>query len=679
MLCDQAEKSRNPLKTALKRKKAKTVQFAGNTYVDPSDVEYSSEEEELEAEYLAQQQRQQQQQQQQQAAAAAEADVVDETAKVEPLKPRGAQNGKAESKKPDGSGDAASGKALSRTSEEIFDTRGGDGPKKTSDGTVRDSFFKDDTVETKKITLTPNLLRDDSATRSSSESALKQRPSLDKLDKDVFTKDDKKKKDKKDKDKRPSVIRSFFSRKDKKQRGEEDDESIGGKRSMDVDHERDVEDDESQTSPERGTSLQRNPSKLQKQQPRTEPSPTRKPGGAGQKDNGMNLVAFLSESQVKTRADDRTATMRIVDTGARDSPDEGARPSREPSPASKKAATRTPQVAVKSKHRMDLDEFSTDDEFDAEPSRPPVSKPVQSNGYLAAPQAKGPPSTAEPAPLAQTIKIVPAAAEPPQQRAERLSESPVQVSPVNTSHVPPLVGDTSSQEEDRSSPSPELIGHEDADLHGNKDSIKTSSTTSTSSWNDVSLRAFFDSGSEIRDLLVVVYDKTDVEPVGPEHAAAGNLFREPASKLAEITTVSFRHCPRNHIDANRGNSNWTTCSATGWRENNAREAHSEALMTTPPPQKHINTKKPASTIPPHFDAVMTGRSHLSRTRKICTIHFDDPCVLGDSLGFVCKGREGVARHASRHLHGPRGLFPLFFFSSLLFLFSLSPGPPARSR
>lgn len=653
MLCDQAEKSRNPLKSALKRKKTKTVQFAGNTYVDPSDVEYSSEEEELEAEYLAQQQRQQQQQQQQQqAAAAAEAEVVDETAKVEPLKPRGAQNGKAEPKKQDGSGDAASGKALSRTSEEIFDTRGGDGPKKTSDGTVRDSFFKDDTVETKKITLTPNLLRDDSATRSSSDSALKQRPSLDKLDKDVFTKDDKKKKDKKEKDKKPSVIRSFFSRKDKKQRGEEDDESIGGKRSMDVDHERDVEDDESQTSPERGTSLQRNPSKLQKQQPRTEPSPTRKPGGVGQKDNGMDLVAFLSESQVKTRTDDRTATMRIVDTGARDSPDEGARPSREPSPASKKAATRTLQPAIKSKHRMDLDEFSTDDEFEAEPSRQPVSKPVQSHGYSAGPQAQVAPSTAAPAPLAQTIKMVPAAAaEPPQQRPERLSESPVQVSPVNTSHVPPLVGDTSSQEEDRSSvrssPSPELIGHEDADLHGNKDSITTSSTTSTSTWNDVSLRAFFDSGSEIRDLLVVVYDKTDVEPVGPEHAAAGNLFREPASKLAEITTVSSNHGRRNRMDANLENSNWTTCSATGWRENNAREAHFEEFMTpSAPPQKHTKTQKPASTIPPHLDAVMTGRSHLSTNRKSVSYTLTTRTCLGVPLGFVCKGREGVAWHAS---------------------------------
>ena len=39
-----------------------------------------------------------------------------------------------------------------------------DNPNKSRKGTVRntDSFFKDDTVETRKINLTPSLLRDDS-------------------------------------------------------------------------------------------------------------------------------------------------------------------------------------------------------------------------------------------------------------------------------------------------------------------------------------------------------------------------------------------------------------------------------------------------------------------------------------------------------------------------------------
>lgn len=135
------------------------------------------------------------------------------------------------------------------------------------------------------------------------------------------------------------------------------------------------------------------------------------------------------------------------------------------------------------------------------------------------------------------------------QRGERLSESPVQVSPVNSNHPPALMVDTSSQEEDElmdrsspiSSPSPELV--ESATRSGNRhfaeDSITTSTsatTANTATWNDNNLRAFFDSGADVRDLLAVVYDKSDVEPAGADHPVAGNLFKEQNAKLAEITT-----------------------------------------------------------------------------------------------------------------------------------------------
>ena len=69
MLGDNAEKSKNPLKKAMKRRNAKTVQFAAPTYVEPSDVDYSSEEEggdqPLYADQVDSQTQQQQQQQQQ--------------------------------------------------------------------------------------------------------------------------------------------------------------------------------------------------------------------------------------------------------------------------------------------------------------------------------------------------------------------------------------------------------------------------------------------------------------------------------------------------------------------------------------------------------------------------------------------------------------------------------------
>ena len=60
MLGDEEDKKTgnplNPLKKAMKRRNAKTVQFAAPSYVEPSDVEYSSDEEEGHGEYGAQEQ-----------------------------------------------------------------------------------------------------------------------------------------------------------------------------------------------------------------------------------------------------------------------------------------------------------------------------------------------------------------------------------------------------------------------------------------------------------------------------------------------------------------------------------------------------------------------------------------------------------------------------------------------
>jgi len=172
------------------------------------------------------------------------------------------------------------------------------------------------------------------------------------------------------------------------------------------------------------------------------------------------------------------------------------------------------------------------------------------------------PSQANMAPAAQAMAGQAASKAPavsiPQQAAERLSESPVQVSPAAAAgNPPPLVVDNASQAgEDGisplSTPSPELVEREEAVGSGDasaaaaaaaatpsqKPTSTTPSTTRSESWDDASLRAFFDSGSDIRDLLLVVYDKNDVDDVGLDHPVAGSLFREQNAKLAEITTVS---------------------------------------------------------------------------------------------------------------------------------------------
>lgn len=539
--------------------------FTAPTYVDYSDFEYSSEEEDAEVEPLATQQAQQQSN-----GGGRDGLEEDESAKVKPLSTRSQKQVKMDLDDEEEDDESLDADGNARNSDEIFEGRSGS-TRTTKNGTVRntDSFFKDETVETKKITLTPNLLRDDGEARDSSDSKeVRQRPSFEKelvADK----KEDKKKKDKdkKEKEKKPSAFRSLFSRKDRKKSGDDDDESFGkrsmdGKTSMDINS---VESLNSETasldmqSPERGP--QRSQSKLQKQQPRVEASLSR----PGTSSSTAELAQFISSEgrPPNNVANVPPASLRMVESDHSDSPSP-EKP--KPSKVSKILHPNEgkPAKVSKAKSRVELDDFDSTDEEEPAPE-PSHATPVQDNSR-SPPQATPPTAALAPAfspepkrqgsedkqvrptlPGAYSDSFVSSASQQTaqaaaqSQSAERLSESPVQVSPVNP---PTLMGDTSSQEDPSSpisSPSPELVGMESRGHHNQDSMTSTGTAGTTSTWNDSNLRAFFDSGSDIRDLLVVVYDKTDTAPAGPEHPVAGNLFREQNAKLAEITTVSSIH------------------------------------------------------------------------------------------------------------------------------------------
>ncbi|KAI0841724.1 hypothetical protein F5Y06DRAFT_307661 [Hypoxylon sp. FL0890] len=542
MLGDQAEKAKNPLKTAIMRRKTKTVMFTAPTYVDYSDIDYSTEEEDGDGEKQDSQQTQQQQEQQGSSQQSAEyISEDDESAKVEPLKTRGPQKqGKMETIKADESdkADSTTTSEVRRDSNDMFDAKT---ERVTRNGTVRntDSFFKDETIETKKITLTPGLLRDDNEPRISSDSKdslLRQRPSLEKDLAPDKHKDEKKKKDKekKDKEKKPSAIRSFFSRKDRKKSIDEDDDSFG-KRSMEATADmtdKDAEDAQAvdaDSSPEKMAAPQRNPSKLQKNQSRTEPSPTRKPAGATSQSGTERGPLLASEARTNNVANVPPATLRMVESDQFESQD---RSSQKRERSNSKTKEPKPQKVTKAKSRVELDDFDSPEEEET------IPEPIR-----AAPEPKQQPSENPDSYISTQTSVSERSERTPKGQGpiaeERLSESPVQVSPVLSSNPPALMVDTSSQE-DRSSPvsspSPELV-EVDGRTHGKQDSTTTStSATTTSTWNDASLRAFFDSGSDIRDLLVIVYDKNDVAPAGPDHPVVGTLFREQNARLAEITT-----------------------------------------------------------------------------------------------------------------------------------------------
>lgn len=61
----------------------------------------------------------------------------------------------------------------------------------------------------------------------------------------------------------------------------------------------------------------------------------------------------------------------------------------------------------------------------------------------------------------------------------------------------------------------------------------TTTTRSTPTWSDASLRAYMDDDSEIRDLLLVVNDKTGAMP-RKDHPVVQGLFRDENQRLGEI-------------------------------------------------------------------------------------------------------------------------------------------------
>jgi hypothetical protein len=563
MLGDQAEKTKNPLKKAIRRRNAKTVTFTAPTYVEASDVDYSTDEEDVEGDYYGQNGHQEQNGDQQEPGA-----EEDEIVAVEPLKPRAElREIKPDSTDADDSRGETNAKVSSdtaRTSDEIFE---GKLESKSRNGTVRntDSFFKDDTVETRKITLTPNLLRDDSSTstRTSNESKeFKQRPSFDKLEKDAVSdkkKDKKDRKDKKEKEKKPGMLSGLFKRKEKKSNLQEEDieEILSSKRwnensraspvpSKDSEELMSIEDQAPAQAPAQTPDVQRHPSKLQKQ-PRPEISPSRKPG-SGRDAKPMETQQAPAPERAPPAESVQGPSMRLVqpDISTQDSIQQARELSpeltRAPTPtqaapkdqkssgtmskmlrsASSSSSDPKPVKAKKAKSRVELDDF------DSSPENSPVEEPVRA------------PSKPIPGSFSDSYIATPKI-ERSNAMEERLSESPVQVSPVtpSQSHPPALMVDTSSQEEPPSpvsSPSPELIGVEDAREKKGPGSSTTS--TSTPTWSDAHLRTFFDDDADIKDLLVVVYDKSGVVPAGPDHPITGNLFREENAKLADITNVS---------------------------------------------------------------------------------------------------------------------------------------------
>lgn len=273
MLGDNTEKSKNPLKKAMRRRNAKTVQFSAPTYYEPSEYDYSDEEED-EGEESALEGGENgddadvAEDQQDVSSTITESRNTEEAVAVNGIQ-RMTSNDSLKN-------EVSSSPTKIQQVQDGLEQHSEEPVQRSRKGVVRntDSFFRDDTVETKKISLTPRLLRGDSDTGASAEpQEVRQRPSLETFDKIVGS-DDKSKDKKKEK---KGMLSGLFKRK-KGATPEENEKVVEEPRPQSKDSLESLS-----SRPETGP--ERKPSKLQKAPPqassKTSPSDQRAPSREG--------------------------------------------------------------------------------------------------------------------------------------------------------------------------------------------------------------------------------------------------------------------------------------------------------------------------------------------------------------------------------------------------------------
>ncbi|KAL4742850.1 hypothetical protein BDV11DRAFT_179639 [Aspergillus similis] len=500
MLGDNLEKSKNPLKKAMRRRNAKTVTFTSPTYIEASDNDYSTEEEDddddvsFTDEYAREEYEQQEEHNE---------DIV-----VEPLRPKtkGVEEPQSTEQEP-----TAPSPEKPRSSQEIFEQEDSITPtaepnvSRSRNGTLRntDSFFKDDTAETKKISLTPNLLRDETAPGESREPRI----SLEALDK---LNPDEKKDDKKKKDKKSGMLSGLFKRKDKKSKSGDDEENLE-KHSGELSRSSPTPKTsmESVSSPEARSTKQAGPSrqtsKLQKQQqevaqPKESLEQKERASREHQRDQTIRQVVLDEVEEISGSGSSRSRPYEVEQ-----SPSSTVRvpsPSKKPTSPTSPSSPTSPVSPIGAANRQ----------------------PPQSQGHYTHPVTSPPQKF------------------PPKQATEqtRFAESPVSIpSPLDRQRspsVPGLTTDLPPASDDQYSPDSPPLSPADTTDSRRPEAPATPFEAPTPTWSDASLRSYLEEENELRDLYVIVYDNTNIPPAGPEHPITGNLFKDESKRLREMNS-----------------------------------------------------------------------------------------------------------------------------------------------
>jgi hypothetical protein len=570
MLGDNPEKSKNPLKKAMRRRNEKKVQFSASQYFEPYEYDYSDEEEEQDGP-----------EEPIQNGVVAENEEARQEAKAEPvgvtpLRVNTQQaatnvNGIHKAQQYDSMNDPQQG---SPEKPKPVDTAMAhdmqqDASMRSRKGVVRntDSFFRDDTVETKKISLTPRLLRGDSdASANPDQTEVRQGPSLETFDKTVADpdrpKEDKRKKEKK------GMLSGLFKRKDKRSKPGEGDNDESEKM-VDEPTRLSPQSKDSMESSRSDRSPQRQPSKLQKPPPAAGPtklSPTqdssshnealspnasdhRKPiSPQKQKYPDNHMQTSAREPSTTTLEDSGTPSdihddLKARTTSPTTSPSEKKSffppitSHMKPVQSNGSVEGAAPVKAVyikKAKHRFEIGAGNSEDDTTpvGEPRRHDFVSPIDTDqsqhqhfphrsgsaDMISAVEVPREPDRPPPAVPSAFVGDASSTSEPP-------SMSPP--SPAGSSS-PSLVDIDTANDVDHSTVpttlSPRTIAH------------TPSTARSTPTWSDASLRTYMENNNDIRDLLIIVHDKSNVVPAGPDHPFTGTLFANEKGRLAEMQT-----------------------------------------------------------------------------------------------------------------------------------------------
>lgn len=515
MLGDNSEKSKNPLKKAMRRRNAKTVNFAAPTYIEASDVEYSTDEDDEHGDFFDDETETVESED-------GETQEHNDDIVVEPLRPKSQKEKPAEQAEgtPDKQEPERASAEPPRTSEDSLDSEGmpptlpSMSPRsdlristettvsRSRNGTVRntDSFFKDDTAEPKKISLTPNLLRDESSNNILANEWADGRGSFESIEKSSSASEKPLKEEKKRKEKKPGMLSGLFKRKDKRSKStDEDDEPLSPGEST------------FRASPQPKTSIE-----SLGQESRAKPQ--KQAGNKLQKQPPATMSPTSPSSTTEQTRDASGQSLRQVpslEAGSLEDARGAARsPASQPSPSKEVYAT---PLESRDPFASPVDSPSTENQ------RVSSERTVKGQASLTSPPQKFAAPTAK-------------------GRSDQNAESPVDVSPLE-GHIPisapGLTPDTSHRGQSVSPLSPPSSPETDANdfkdtgaTHGSLDTLSVDTPT----WSDASLRSYLDEENDIRDLFIIVHDKTNIPPAGPDHPVTGRLFKEESKRLKEMNT-----------------------------------------------------------------------------------------------------------------------------------------------